>query len=103
MTKDQARGVEQWIIEINTSNKGYPARNSTLDNINNSTDPNRTTIRDNAYTVRRAAGLAVLNSYDSNWREKFNFSLSDDFNNAKVKGRLKLVDREKYKHLYKTN
>lgn len=103
LTKDQARGVEQWIIEINTSNKGYPARNSTLDNINNSTDPNRTTIRDNAYTVRRAAGLAVLNSYDSNWREKFNFSLSDDFNNAKVKGRLKLVDREKYKHLYKTN
>jgi RHS repeat-associated protein len=101
LTKDQARGVEQWIIELNTNMVGYPATSENLDNILNSTSPSRIVPPNDAYTRRKAAGLAVLNLNYPDWQERFNFSIGKNNNNSNVKNRLDDVDRLKYSHLYK--
>ena len=84
LSKDEARGVEQLIIELNTV--GYPkvAASPNLDNLINSTS----TARD-VYLTRKALGQKVLNGRYPDWKTRFDFSKSLRFNNKDIPNKIK--------------
>ena len=69
LTKCEARGVEQLIIELNNNDSAFPFLSTKIDNFINSTSPARIT----TYALRNQLGKAVLerSRYKNRWRTLF--------------------------------
>lgn len=72
LTKAEARGIEQIIIELNNGQKAYPWLSTTTDNKVNSTSPLRA-----AYYTRKLAGYIWLELNEHNWREEYHRTPED--------------------------